>query len=384
MSHTWTDNPLFDAGAGSSAPWRNVLPPQGARLAYDTIRQWPGYAPTPLRALAPLAAELGIGAVCLKDEATRFGLGSFKALGGAYAVQRLVATVENPADLTVTCATDGNHGRAVAWGARTFGCRTVILIHATVSEGRKRAIEAYGAEVRRIDGTYDDSVRAAQDLADANGWIVVSDTSYPGYEDIPRDVMQGYSVMAREALAQMTATVGPPTHLFLQAGVGAFAAAVIAVVAEAAAPELPVFVAVEPERAACVVESLRLRRRTEVTGDLETIMAGLSCGEVSMLAWDILAPCLTGAMTVPEGDVPRAMRELAAGHWGDVPIVTGESGVAGLAGALRACADSDLRRRLALGPDSRILVFGTEGATDPELYQSIVCRPADEVAGSAA
>lgn len=380
MPHAWVDNPLFDAEAGAAAPWRAVLPSAGSLQAYETIRRWPGYAPTPLRNLAALAGQLGVDAVCFKDEAARFGLGSFKALGGAYAVQRLAEAAVDPAALTVVCATDGNHGRAVAWGARTFACRAVIVIHATVSESRKQAIEAYGAEVRRVDGTYDDSVRAARTLADENGWIVVSDTSYPGYEDIPRDVMQGYTVMAREALMQMMAQTGPPTHLFLQAGVGAFAAAMIAVVAEMAAPDLPCFVTVEPERAACVMASVRARRRTEVGGNLDTIMAGLSCGEVSMLAWDILAPCLAGAMSVPDDDVPEAMRRLADGTWAGGPIVAGESGVAGLAGAIRACGDDALCRRLNLGRESRILVFGTEGATDPALYREIVGREAAEVA----
>lgn len=379
----WVANPLFEADAGRRSSWQAVLPPAGAQTAYETISQWPGYAETPLHDLQALAGRLGVQHIWFKDESSRFGLGSFKALGGAYAVQRLAAATDDPDKLTVICATDGNHGRAVAWGARTFGCRAVILIHATVSEGRAGAIAAYGADVRRVDGTYDDSVRAAQQLADEHGWHVVSDTSYAGYVDIPRDVMQGYTVMAHEALNQLPGAAGPPTHLFLQAGVGAFAASVVATVADELPPDLPVFVAVEPKAAACVLASLRNGRRSDVDGDLETIMAGLSCGEVSTLAWDILAPLLTGAMTLPEADVPAAMRHLAHGDWSARPIVAGESGVAGLAGAIRACGDEALRRDLRLGSESRILVFGTEGATDPTLYRELVGVAADDVVRAA-
>lgn len=352
------------------------------RQARNDIAGWPGYTATPLRQLTGLAAELGVGAVAFKDESARFGLGSFKALGGAYAVQRLVAA-SNGVPLTVTCATDGNHGRSVAWGARQFGAMAVILVHGDVSEERARAIEAYGARVVRVDGNYDDSVRAAQKMADEYGWTVVSDTSYAGYEDIPGLVMLGYTVMAHEAVSQMSKGVGRPSHVFLQCGVGGLAAAVIAQVCELLAPELPQFIAVEPERAACVLASLRSGAPTSVTGDLATMMAGLSCGEVSAVAWRTLAPSLTGAMTVAEDLVPGAMRSLADAAWAAEPIVAGESGVAGLCGLIAAAGDAELRKRLGLGPDSRILLFGTEGATDPALYEQIVGRSAVSVAGGA-
>lgn len=380
MTFDWIDNPLIDPEFATARPWRDGLAPASMEAARQAIAAWSGYAPTPLRQLDDLAAELDLGGIAYKDESERFGLGSFKALGGAYAVQRLVAE-GGGVPLTVTCATDGNHGRSVAWGARQFGASAVILIHAEVSVERARAIEAFGARVVRIDGNYDDSVRAAQRMADENGWTVVSDTSYAGYEDIPCLVMQGYTVMAHEALTQMAETGDRPSHVFLQCGVGGLAAAVIAQTAEFVSTAPPSFVAVEPEQAACVFESLRHRAPHAVTGDLATMMAGLSCGEVSAVAWRTLAPALRGAMTVAEEMIPDAMRKLADGSWSGYPVVAGESGVAGLCGLVAAARNDRLRAHLGLGRDSHVLVYGTEGATDAALYEDIVGRDPRSVAG---
>ncbi|HET6521040.1 MAG TPA: diaminopropionate ammonia-lyase [Geminicoccaceae bacterium] len=376
-----------------------VLNEAGFARALATIRSWPGYAPTPLVPLPGLAAAAGLGEVWYKDEAGRFGLGSFKALGGAYAVGRLLArevaartgaAAVTAADLqagrhrditgaiTICCATDGNHGRSVAWGAMTFGCRCVIYIHATVSEGRERAIERFGALVRRTPGNYDDSVRQAARDAEANGWFVVSDTSYEGYTDVPRDVMQGYAVMAEEALRQLPPG-GPPSHVFVQGGVGGVAAAVCAQLWRRLGADRPRFVVVEPERADCLYQSALAGKRTPASGDADTIMAGLACGEASLLAWRVLETGADAFMTVPDDSAPDLMRRLAGGSGGDRPLVAGESAVAGLAGALAALADPDKAAALGLGPDGRVLVFGTEGATDPELYARIVGRPAEEV-----
>lgn len=384
---------------------RAVLNLDALAEAAAVITAWPGYAPTPLADLPHLAAELGVGAIAFKDESRRFSLNSFKALGGAYAVARLLgrelasrlgrsealsqaeltsgAHADLARQITVTCATDGNHGRSVAWGAETFGCRCVIFIHATVSEGRKQAIEAFGAEVRRVPGNYDDSVRAAQEAADANGWFVVSDTSYPGYTDVPRDVMQGYALMAAEADRQWPDPWGAdrsPTHIVLQAGVGGVAAAVISYFWEKRGHLRPLSIAVEPENAACVFDSVEAGRRVPVAGDLDTIMAGLACGEVSLIAWDVLRSGLDAAIAIPDWTAEDLMRRLADGIEGDVPIVSGESGVTGLAGLIAAAQDQDVRHELKLGPESRVLVFGTEGATDPDLYRSIVGREAADVA----
>ncbi len=354
-----------------------ILDPAGYEAARKEIAAWPGYQPTPLVTLPGLAREAGFGAIWYKDEAGRFGLGSFKALGGAYAVRRLVE--EKGSDITVCTATDGNHGRSVAWGARTCGCRAVIYIHATVSEGRKEAMEAFGAEVRRIAGNYDDSVRQADADASANGWFVVSDTSYEGYREIPRDVMHGYAVMAEEAIAQLPAA---PTHVFVQGGVGGLAAAILVPFWWRHGPTRPRFVVVEPETAACLYASAEAGRPAVVPGDLDTVMAGLAAGEVSQLAWEILEAGADGFMTVNDESARFLMRRLAEGQDGDPPIVAGESAVAGLAGALAARQDPAMRDDLGLGSDSKLLVFGTEGATDPALYEAIVGRPAEAVASA--
>jgi diaminopropionate ammonia-lyase len=355
-----------------------VLPEGGYRRARAEITSWPGYAPTPLHRLD----MPGVGGVWWKDESVRFGLRSFKALGGAYAVCKLLgaelarrgtANNANGAALesgqyahatdqiTVTCATDGNHGRSVAWGAQRFGCRCVIFVHEKVSQGRRGAIAAFGAEVREVPGTYDDSVRAAQHAADENGWFVISDTSYPGYTEPPRDVMQGYRLMAEEALAQMEA---PPTHVFVSAGVGGYAAAV-SVQLRKDAPGAKLIV-VEPEAAACLLASARAGALTAVGGALDTVMAGLACGEPSLLAWQELERGAFAFAAVPDAPVGPAMRALKARG-----IEAGESAVAGWIALESLLATPGDAARLGLGPESRILIFGTEGATDPALYAEL-------------
>jgi diaminopropionate ammonia-lyase len=257
-----------------------------------------------------------------------------------------------------------------------MGCRCVIYIHATVSDGRKQAIEHYGAQVVRTTGNYDDSVQQADRDAKANGWFVISDTSYPGYMDIPRDVMQGYQLMVHEAVSALAQW---PTHVFVQAGVGGFAAAVCAYFWERSAEHRPVLVVVEPERADCLLQSARAGEVVAVKGDLGTLMAGLACGEVSLLAWDILATGANAFCTIPDQAAVDAMRLLASPMGGDPVIVAGESAVAGLAAALLISQDPAARASLGLTPTSRVLLFGSEGDTDPALYQQLVGRSAAQV-----
>ncbi|WP_197030519.1 diaminopropionate ammonia-lyase [Halomonas sp. BC04] len=354
------------------------------------------YAPTPLVALSGLANACDVARLDYKDEARRFGLNSFKALGGAYAVLRLLQKHlppgvtsadllagryrEEAARITVCCATDGNHGRSVAWGAEQFGARCVIYLHATVSQGREDAITRFGAEVRRIPGNYDDSVRQAAVDAETNGWFVVSDTSYPGYMTVPRDVMQGYTIMVDEAVQQLPE---PPTHCFVQGGVGGLAAAVLAQLWEAYGADRPRVIVVEPDRAACLYESARVGSPTAVHGELDTLMAGLACGEVSLLAWEVLEDGIDDFMTVSDEAAVEAMQLLAAGVDGDAPLVAGESAVAGLAGLLIARQQPTLSEALGLDTDSRILLIGSEGATDEEVYRELVGRPSAEVEAEA-
>ena len=378
-----------------------ILGPSEATAAREEIGAWPGYAETPLCSLDRLAAALGLAGIHYKDEGNRFGLGSFKALGGAYAVLRLLvreiskqhgqvveaANVragslrELARNVTVVTATDGNHGRSVAWGAQQFGARCVIYIHANVSEGRKAAMEALGAEVIRIDGDYDESVRRASADADENGWFVVSDTSYEGYLELPRIVMAGYTVMAAEARRQMP-SASAPSHIFLQGGVGGLAAAVVSDLWAAMGAQRPRIVIVEPDRADCLYRSAVNGRPTAVAITEETIMAGLSCGEVSDLAWQILERGADDFLTIPDDLIAPAMRGLAAADYSADAIVAGESAVAGLAALIAVRQRDDLSAALGLTPESRVLLFGTEGATDPEIYRAIVGRDATEVAAA--
>ncbi|MEO7939030.1 MAG: diaminopropionate ammonia-lyase [Burkholderiaceae bacterium] len=375
-----------------------ILDDAGFSAAAQEIAQWPGYAPTPLHALPGLARQLGLGALAYKDESPRFGLKSFKALGGAYAVLRLLAQVvaqrtggppacaseilsgrwrELMAQQTVTCATDGNHGRSVAWGAQMFGCRCVIYIHATVSEGRRAAIARYGAEVVRIPGNYDDSVRHAAAQAQAHGWSVVSDTTYEGYRDTPIDVMHGYGVMARETMAQVGDP--PPTHVFVQAGVGAFAASVAAAFWLGWGERRPKLVVVEPIQADCHLQSAQAGRPVVVAGALDTVMAGLACGEVSPAAWEIVSASASAFVALDDHYALDAVRALADPTEGDPAIVAGETGAAGLAALLAAQRHPSLCALLELNSASRVLLLGSEGDTDPEIYRTITGRSAAEV-----
>ncbi len=388
------------SGADSPPPeCAGVLRPKDCALALAEIQTWPGYQSTPLRSLPGMARATGIGELLYKDESGRFGLGSFKALGGAYAVYRCLIRelaqqgISTPVSvpelmagkhaeivsrLTVAGATDGNHGRSVAWGAKMLGCACVIFIHARVSNAREAAIASYGARLVRVAGNYDESVERAAAEAQEHDWQVVSDTSYAGYTEVPRDVVSGYTVMVDESIRALPAA-RPPTHVFVQGGVGGLAAAVCAPLWWEYGGSRPRFVIVEPENAACLYASAAAGRRVNVDGDLDTVMAGLSCGEPSLIAWPLLAAGSHYFMHLGDDAPLAAMRRLAAGEDGDTPVVGGESGVAGLAGLLAVCGDSKTAQRLSLDEHARVLVFGTEGDTDAALYTEIVGESGDQV-----
>ena len=388
-----------ERGTPYGPPANAIISRKRFELAMIEISKWSDYKATPLINLGGLARKIGISSLYYKDESERFNLESFKALGGAYATERLLFSLithqmpdaipkvsdllngrykEITNNITVSCATDGNHGRSVAWGAQMFGCKCIIFIHADVSEGRKKAIEFYGAEVRRVKGDYEDSIREIAVAAKENGWFIVSDTSYEDYFEVPRDVMQGYTVMVEEALSQFPNEI-LPTHVFVQGGVGGLAGAVCGHLWETLGADRPRFVVVEPERADCLFESALHKKLMPAKGDLETVMAGLACGEVSMIAWDILCTGVNDFVTIPDSIVGPAMRLLSDGVGGDTPIVAGESAVAGLAVVLEANKDKALADALGLNPNSSVLIFGTEGASDPEIYQQLVGRFAKDV-----
>ncbi len=346
-----------------------LLPRAGFSAAASEITRWPSYQPTPLRELRALATELGLGCLWVKDESSRFGLGSFKPLGGAYAVGKVVAGPE-ASEVVVASATDGNHGRSVAWGASTAKCRCVIYLHADVSANREAAIAALGAEIVRVQGTYDDSVRQCAEDARRQGWTVVSDTSPERESGITLDIMQGYRVLMAEALGQLEGDW--PTHVFAQGGCGGLAAAMRTHLAdERRGRRHPVFVVVEPTRAACLYLSARAARPTSVSGPLDTALAGLAVGEVSRPAWRILDRGADFFQAIEDSSAFEAMRVLGRPNPGDPPIVSGETGAAGLGGVLAAIRLGE-RSTLGLGSDSRVLVISTEGDTNPSFYQRIL------------
>ncbi|MDA9982553.1 diaminopropionate ammonia-lyase [Gammaproteobacteria bacterium] len=373
---------------------KSILSVGSSEIAREEIHQWNAYAPTPLQELSGLAKDIGIDNIYYKDEATRFGLGSFKALGGAYEVlwaltleisRQVGETVsmedvrsgkfkDQAAAITVVSATDGNHGRSVAWGAQNFGCGCRINVHAEVSKARCDAIEAYGATLVRVDGAYDDSVRACAHEAEQNGWFIVSDTSYPGYMDLPRQAMAGYTVMVKEIVEAMN-DKQPLTHVFVQAGCGGLAAAVCGYLWDHYGADRPRFVVVEPTFAPCLYNAAEYGPGDILVIQEESVMAGLSCGEVSQLAWKVLEPCINDFVAIPDETIAPVMRQLAVGAGGDQPIVAGESAVAGLAAMIACTQRSDLAAALDLDGESRVLLIGSEGATDPEIYEAMVGAP---------
>ncbi|TDH35181.1 diaminopropionate ammonia-lyase [Pseudohoeflea suaedae] len=351
---------------------------------------------TPLHSLSGLAKKAGVSAIHIKDESERLGMNSFKALGGSYAVICLVleeaarklgipvdiSELQSPAvreiasRMTFGCATDGNHGKSVAAGAKMVGAKAAIFVHSGVSEERVAAIAEYGATMIRVDGTYDDSVAEAQRKCADMGWTVVSDTSWPGYERIPSLVMQGYTAMLKEVVASLPET---PTHVFIQAGVGGLAAAVAGFFDIFYGEDRPQFITVEPDRAACIFASAEADDLIKVDSTEPTIMAMLECYEPSLVAWRILTRKADAFMTITEEDAAETMRQLARPVDNDPPIISGESGAAGLAGLLAAVRDPDMRSTLGIDETSRIFVINTEGATDKGRYEKIVGMTAEEV-----
>ena len=348
----------------------------------DALSFWRGapfYAETPLVPLPGAAKALGIGGLYLKDESRRFGLGAFKVMGAGYAMARALgarswAEAANSAQRrTFYTATDGNHGRAVAWCARRLRQRAVVLMPKGSAEARRQAIAAEGAEVHVTEVNYDDSVRMARDLAcaDENG-LLLQDTTLPGYEDVPLDIMRGYSAVAAEAAERLPA---PPTHVILQAGVGSFAGGTASALTSLYPHARPTFLVAETAAAPCLMRSAASGRVCTVPGEIDTIMAGLACGESCTLGLEALLSRARFFAALPDECASDAMRALAMPEPGDEAVTAGESGAAGYA-LLRAVMLSPelapLRAAAGLNEHSRVLVFNTEGATDPENYARIV------------
>ena len=358
-----------------------------ARAFHATL---PGYAPTPLVRLDGLARQLGVDKVYVKDESKRFGLNAFKALGGSWAIadclkerlglsgpvtfDALREALRDREPVTFITATDGNHGRGVAWTARILGQKAVVYMPKGSAQERLDNIRAQGAQAQITPFNYDDTVRLAAKDAQENGWVLIQDTAWPGYERIPRDIVQGYSTLALETVEQLGEEW--PTHLFLQAGVGSFAGAVLGCLREIYDKEYPVTVIVEPDQADCNYRSAAADDGTLrfVTGDMDTIMAGLACGEPCTVSWPILNAYADAFVSCDDGTAAEGMRLLGRPAGDDPVVVSGESGAvgAGLLQRLMSGRYEPLRRALGLDASSRVLLISTEGDTDRENYRRIV------------
>jgi len=375
--------------------------PDTARAVRAFHRSFPMYTETPLVQLPGAAATLGLGEIFIKDESYRFGLNAFKVLGGSYAMGKVLSgrmqasemhysSLTSPearaalGDLTFVTATDGNHGRGVAWAAKRFGFKSVVYMpKGTVAE-RLENILREGADASITEFNYDECVRIASRQSEEKGWIMVQDTAWDGYEDVPRWIMQGYSTMALEAHEQLSKR---PTHIFLQAGVGSMAAAVAAFFACAWPGEKPTITIVEPNKADCFYRSALANdgSRHFVTGDMDTIMAGLACGEPCSIAWDILSQIADHYISCPDYAAAQGMRILGNPAMGDQRIISGESGASAFGCVCEIMSDpalAPIRDAIGLDRDSVCLFFSTEGDTDRANYRAIVSdgahpRPAE-------
>ena len=356
----------------------------------------PGYQPTPLVERKALAEKLGVGTIWVKDESHRFGLNAFKALGGSYAMGQYLAgklgkpleelTFEQlcaqPArralgEITFVTATDGNHGRGVAWSARLLGHKSVVYMPKGSAPERLENIRAQGAQAEITEFNYDDAVRLANRQAQEKGWVLVQDTAWPGYEEIPAHIMQGYTTLAQEIARQLDGQV--PTHLFLQAGVGSFAGAALGYFAALWGDQRPVTAIVEPDKADCIFRSAKADdgQLRFVTGDMDSMMAGLCCGEPCTISWKILDSYADAFLSCGDEYSAQGMRLLGRAEGEDTPVISGESGAVG-AGVLQAIMQEErlahLREQLGLDEHSRVLLISTEGDTDRENYRRILAE----------
>ncbi|KYZ78298.1 diaminopropionate ammonia-lyase [Anaerosporomusa subterranea] len=355
------------------------------------------YVVTPLQSLDRLAKEFNVGKIWVKDESHRFGLNAFKVLGGSFAIGKYLseklglpmnqltfemlkssAVKAEIGEVTFVTATDGNHGRGVAWAANQLGQKAVVYMPKGSAITRLANIRAEGAVAAITDLNYDDTVRLANRHAQENGWVVVQDTAWPGYEKIPTWIMQGYATIIREALEQIVeAGDEKPTHIFLQVGVGSFAGSILGYLADKFGEERPATVIVEPDKAACLYKSIVADdgEPHAVTGDLNTIMAGLACGEPNSISWGILRDYAEWYAVCPDYVAARGMRLLANPQGSDPRVISGESGAVGL-GLVSLLAERDdlkpITEKLKLNQTARILIISTEGDTDPITYKDIV------------
>ena len=336
--------------------------------AYKVISSWDGYSSTPLISLNKLSEKLKLNKIYYKDESKRFHLKSFKALGGAYAVEKIIKGNDKK---VISTATAGNHGRSVAWGSQKNGLECKIFISEFVSESRAKVMRSFGADVIRVKGNYEDSLNECIQQSNKNNWQIVQDVAWEDYKLVPKLTMAGYSVMMKEISEQIKNE--KISHIILQAGVGGMAAAMVAGIARYL-DYIPKILIVEPDTAACVLESVKTGKIEKISIKKESIMGGMSCGEVSLVPWEILKNSVHFCVTVSDDYISKTVKYLANKEFSDEKIIGGECSTPGISSLVGLCNDLEIRKKINLNESSNILLFGCEGDADEELYQKLLAE----------
>ena len=344
----------------------NVLPKNNIDEAYNIISRWDNYSPTPLISLNKLSEKLGLNKIFYKDESKRFHLKSFKALGGAYAVEKVT---KGNKEVVVSTATAGNHGRSVAWGSKKLGLKCKIFISEYVSEFRAEVMRSFGADVIRVKGNYDNSLKECIKQSKQNNWQIVQDVAWQDYKLVPKLTMAGYSVMMKEISEQINNQ--QISHIILQAGVGGMAAAMVAGIARYL-DHIPKVIIVEPESAACVLESIKVGKIEKISIKKESLMGGMSCDEVSLVPWEILKNSVSYCVTVSDDYISKTVKFLANSEFSDEKIIGGECSTPGIISLVGLCNDVEIKKKININEDSKVLLFGCEGDADEELYKRLL------------
>ena len=344
----------------------NSLSKKDIDEAYLSISNWKGYSPTPLIKLDKLSKELGLNKIFYKDESKRFDLKSFKALGGAYAVEKVS---KGNKDIVVATATAGNHGRSVAWGAKRLGLKCKIFISEFVSDARGQAMADLGADVVKVNGNYEKSLIECIKQSTDNNWQIVQDVAWQDYMIVPKYTMAGYTVMMKEIVDQINQN--RVSHIILQAGVGGMAAAMIAGIARYL-ENIPITIVVEPDSAACVLESIRTGKIEKIDIKRESLMGGMSCGEVSLVPWEILKNSVKYCISLPDDDIAKTMKLLGNASFSKEKIIAGENSAPGVISLIAGCEDEKVKEKIGLDKDSNVMLIGCEGDTDKEMYQKLI------------
>ena len=334
--------------------------------AYLSISSWEGYSPTPLIELDKLSKELNLNKIFYKDESKRFDLKSFKALGGAYAVEKVS---NGNKDIVVATATAGNHGRSVAWGAKRLGLKCKIFISEFVSDARGKAMAELGADVVKVKGNYEKSLIECIKQSTDNNWQIVQDVAWKDYMIVPKYTMAGYTVMMKEIVDQINQN--KISHIILQAGVGGMAGAMVAGIARYL-DGVPTTITVEPDSAACVLESIRTGKIEKIDIKRESLMGGMSCGEVSLVPWEILKNSVKYCISLPDDDIAKTMKLLGNASFSEEKIIAGENSAPGVISLITSCEDEKIKEKIELNKDSNVMLIGCEGDTDQEMYQKLV------------